>query len=272
MPNIVTLNANNGNDVASPQKVSVLTAEANTWLLIYSGIAFQRQRAEGSSGFLGIGESTSETEATVSVTLDNISGVLLQAATTASMSNIVEENTWGQWTVESTSLSLQDNGDLVLTVSTTVTGIGDAEFYAFYYYVSAKVILDAASISGTIRWKKTLASPLDSPHFVITANTQIPGPPGSLFGTTQVEATGVEGAVNSSDNTYYYVPYTITGALLGKTVTVAVAPIAASFSGAPTFGSLLTSQISGPNPISLTTTNRHATNVDFDMDFVSAPK
>jgi hypothetical protein len=126
----VNLNANDSSQVVSPQKVSVLTGEPNTWLLIYSGIALQKQRAEGSSGFLGFGESTSETTASVDVTLDNISGVLLQYATTASMSNILEENTWGQWTIESTSLSLHDNGDLVFSATTTVTGEGDAEFYS----------------------------------------------------------------------------------------------------------------------------------------------
>ena len=274
MANFVNLNANNSNDVSSSQKVSVLTAEPNVWLLIYSGIAYQRQRAEGDSGFLGIGESTSETDANVDVTLDNISGVLLQFATTASMSNIIEENTWGQWIVNSTSLALHDNGDLVLSVSTSVTGIGEAEFYAFYYYVSAKVILDAASISGTIRWHKTLVKPSGAPHFLITAYTEFPGPPGSLFPIQHVEATGMESGLDSSDATYYSVPYTITGALLGKTIQVGVSPIPGSFSGlsSPGPGSLLVGQISGPNPIKLTTTNRHATNVDFEMDFVPGPK
>jgi hypothetical protein len=271
MANTVNLNANNSNDVSSVQKVSVLTAEPSVWLLIYSGIAYQRQRAEGDSGFLGIGESSSETKANVSVTLDNISGVLLQAATTASMSNILEEDTWGQWIIESTSLSLHDNGDLVLSVNTSVTGIDDAEFYAFYYYVSAKVILDTASISGMIQWKKTLAAPLGTAHFKITAYTEIPGPPGSLLPLRHVEAAGIENPVDSSDSTFHRVPYTITGALLGKTLRVDVVPIPSSFSGAPTSGPLLVAQISGPNPINLNTTNRHATNVNFDMDVVLGP-
>lgn len=269
----VNLDASNSSQVGSAQKFSILTGEPNTWLFVYAGIAQQNQYADGTSYWI-FGDSTAETDASVNVKLDNLSGVLLGFATTAGINLIYEENTWADWGIWSSSLSLQDNGDLVLTASTYVVGGGGggAGFSGVSYYVSAKILLDAATISGTIRWKKTLASPLDSPHFVITANTQIPGPPGSLFGTTQVEATGVESAVDASDNTYYYVPYTITGGLLGKTVTVNVAPITASFSGAPTFGSLLTSQISGPNPISLTTVNRHATNVDFEMDFVSAPK
>ena len=274
MPNVVNLNANNSNDVSSSQKVSVLTAEPNVWLLIYSGIAYQRQSAEGDTGFLGIGKKSSATKANVHVTLDNISGVLLQFATTASMSNILEEDTWGQWIVESTSLALRGNGDLVLSVDTSVTGIGDAEFWAFYYYVSAKVILDVASISGTIRWKKTLVKPSGAPHFLITAYTEVPGPPGSLFPTIKkVETTGVESGLDSSDATYYRVPYTITGALLGKTIRVDISPITGSFSGlsSPGPGSLGVGQISGPNPIKLTTANRHATNVDFEMDFVPGP-
>ena len=94
MANTINLNVNDSSQVQFPQKVSVLTAETNIWLLIYSDIAVQRQRAEGISGFLGIGKSTSETDAVVQVTIDRISGVLLQAATSASMANILEEETW----------------------------------------------------------------------------------------------------------------------------------------------------------------------------------
>ena len=272
MANTLSLNANDSTQVGSAQKVSILTGEPDTWLLIYSGVAEQNQYADGTSYWI-FGQTTAETDAIVNVTLDNISGVLLEFATTASLSGIFEEGTWADWYVNSTSLSLQDNGDLVLTASTQVIGGSpEAGFNSFSYYVSAKVILDAASISGTVRWKKALAAPLASPHFVITANTEVPPPPGSLLGTTIVEANGLEGNLDSTDNRYNYVPYTITGALLGKTVTVFVAPISASFSGAPAFGSLVTQQISGPNPISLTTANRHATNVDFEMDFEEAPQ
>ena len=151
MANTINLNVSDSSQVQFPQKVAVLTAESNIWLLIYSGVAVQRLRAQGSTGFLGFGKSTSETDAVVHVTIDRISGVLLQAATSASMANILEEETWGQWIISSTGLSIRDNGDLVLTVNTSVTGIDDVEFWSFYYNVSAKVVLDKASISGTIR-------------------------------------------------------------------------------------------------------------------------
>jgi hypothetical protein len=148
--------------------------------------------------------------------------------------------------------------------------LGDLGTYS--YYVSAKILLEAASISGTIRWNKTLATPLSAPHFVITAYTQLPPPPGELAGATIVEATGVEGALDASDPTYYYIPYTITGPLLGKTVFVGVDPIPSRFSGVQSSGSLDTQQISGPSPISLTTSNLQVTNVDFEMSFLPAPQ
>jgi hypothetical protein len=271
MATVVTLDARNSNQVGSAQKVSVLTGEPNTWLLIYSGFAEQNQYADGTSYWI-FGESTAETDAIVNVTLDNLSGVLLEYATTGSLSGIFEEGTWGDWYVNSTSLSLQDNGDLILTANTTVIGGSpEAGFNSFAYYVSAKVVLDAASISGTIRWKKTLASPRNTTHFAVTANMQLPTPPGTLIPITEVEATGVEGAVDASDPIYYYVPYTITGALLGKTVSVAVIANPSSFSGEPQ-GTLIVNQISGPTAITLTVTNRHATNVDFEMDSVPLPK
>lgn len=261
------LNAKDGSQVQSPQVVAVLSAEPNVWLLIYSGIAVQRQRAKGSTGFLGIDSSTSTTEATVNVTLDNISGILLQYAATASMSNIVEENTWGQWTIDSTSLALRDNGDLVLTANTSVTGEGDAEFWSFYYHVDAKVVLDEASISGAIRWAKSLTAPLTVPHFAITAKSQIPQGPNE-FPIPRVEATGLEGAVNSDDPIFYHVPYRITGPLLGKEVTVSVDAIQASFTGV---GQLAAGQISGAHQITLIATNRHATEINFELSRVRGP-
>jgi hypothetical protein len=272
--NILNLNANNGNQVGSAQKVSILTGEPNTWLFIYSGIAQQDQYAEGDGGFLGLFPSSTETDATVNVTLDNISGVLLEFATTAGINEIYVSGSLCDYGINSTSLSLQSNGDLILTASVYVVGTSaeGAGFSGLSYYVSAKIILDAATITGTIRWVKTLAVPLASTHFVITANTELPPAPGSLFGNTLLEATGLEGALNSADDTYYYVPYTITVALLGKTVTVVVDPIPGGFSGAPQDGNLSAQQISGPTSISLTSANRHATDVDFEMDFEPAPK
>lgn len=276
MANTISLNVNDSSQVQLPQKVSVLTAEPNVWLLIYSGIAVQRQRAEGSSGFLGIGEHTSETDAVVEVTIDRISGVLLEAATSASMANIIEEDTWGQWIISSTGLSMRDNGDLVLTANTSVTGIGDAEFWSFYYNVSAKVVMDEASISGSIRWPRNLATPLASTHFSISADTKVTiAPPGQFpFDKYTVEAVGLEGTVNAADPDFYTVPYTIRGALLGKTLIVDVSPIPAAFTPGPAFGfgQLVTSQISGPEPIQLTPVNRHVTGVDFEMQFLPAPK
>lgn len=276
MANTINLNVADSSQVQLPQKVSVLTAEPNVWLFIYSGIAVQRQRAEGSSGFLGIGKSTSETDAVVHVTIDRISGVLLQAATSASMANIVEEDTWGQWIISSTGLSIRDNGDLVLTVNTSVTGEGDAEFWSFYYNVSAKVVLDEASISGNIRWPKNLATPLGSTHFSINADSKVTiAIPGQFpFDKVTVEAVGLEGAVNSADSDFHIVPYTIKGALLGKTLSVLVSPIAAAFTPGPAFGfgELVAGQVNGPDPIQLTPANRHITGVDFEMRFVAAPK
>lgn len=276
MTNTIKLNVNDSAQVQLPQKVSVLTAEPNVWLLIYSGIAVQRQRAEGSSGFLGIGAHTSETDAVVEVTIDRISGVLLQAATSASMANILEEETWGQWIISSTGLSIRDNGDLVLTVNTSVTGEGDAEFWSFYYNVSAKLVLDEASISGNIRWSKNLATPHASTHFSISADTKVTvAIPGQFpFDKVTVEAVGLEGSVNAADPNFYIVPYTIKGALLGKSLTVAVSPIPAAFTPGPAFGfgELVVTQTGGASPIQLTPANRHISGVDFEMQFLPAPK
>jgi hypothetical protein len=263
------LNVNNPDQVGSVQKLSVLTGEPNTWLFIYSGLAKIELNDQG-GGIFGGDESANPT---VWIILDNISGVLLGSAATSSLANISGSNI-GQLDIQSVSLDLRDNGDLVL--ATTLYAYTDStdwnDLGTYSYYVSAKILLDEASISGTIRWNKTLATALAPPNFVITADTQIPGSGPLSFGTDEVEATGLEGTLDSSDNTYYYVPYTITGSLLGKSVFVVVSPIPNAFSGAPTFGSLVARQISGPNMISLTNTNRHATDVNFEMDFEPAPR
>lgn len=251
--------------------VSILTGEPNTWLLIYSGIVDQKLDAQGNTGFLGIGQSTSETDATVNVTLDNISGVLLQYATQVSPSNFLEENTWGQWIIWGSSLSLRDNGDLVLTASTSVTGIGDAEFYSFSYYVSVKVVVDLATISGTITWPRSLATPRSGSLFNVTANSLIASS-GSSFGQFQVVANGVLGELDTSDETEFQQPYTISGPLLGKTLFVFAAPNQNNFTVVPASDFLVTTQISGPNPIRLTSSNRHAANVNFEMTGQAPPQ
>jgi hypothetical protein len=262
------LSINNPNQVVSVQKVSVLTGEPNTWLFIYSGLATIEQ--DDQAGFFSGGEDSNPT---INIAVDNIAGELLGYATTASLANITGSGGVEQYDIQSVSLALQDNGDLVFTATLYVytSGGNFATLGTYSYYVSAKILLETPTISGTIRWKKTLATPLASPHFVITANVEVPGGPGQ-FPTSQVVATGSEGAVNAADATYYYVPYSITGVSLGQTVTVNVAPNAGSFSGAPGNGFLTTEQISGPNPITLTNSHLDVANVDFEMDFEGAPQ
>jgi len=252
------LNVNNPDQVGSVQKLSVLTGEPDTWLFVYSGLAEIGLENDG-----GVFDDESSNP-TVYIILDNISGVLLGSAATSSLANIIGDNV-GQMSIQSVSLELRDNGDLVLitTLYSYSSAMDSNDLGAYSYYVSAKILLDAASISGTIRWKKTLTTPLNPPNFVITADSQVPGSD-QLIGTNEVEATGLEGTLDSSDDIYYYVPYTITGSLLGKSVFVVVNPIPDTFSGTSTSGTLVATRISGPNIINLTTTNRHAT-VDFEM-------
>jgi hypothetical protein len=254
------------NYIASMQKFSVLTGEPNVWLFIYAGLANIDQ--SDTAGIFSGGEASNPT---VNIVLDNISGELLGSAATASLANVIGGD---QSSIQSVSLSLQDNGDLVLTTVLYVfAGGGDSEILGAYsYYASAKILLVPATIGGTIRWKKTLATPLAPPHFAITADTEVPPPPGQLLGTSIVEANGLEGGLESSDPIYYYVPYTITGGLLGKTVTVEAAPILSAFSGVQGDGYLTITQISGPTSITLTTSNLTVTNVDFEMDWQSNPK
>ena len=82
----------------------------------------------------------------------------------------------------------------------------------------------------------------------------------------------MEGPINSTDPTYYYVPYTITGALLGKTVSVSVAPTQAKFMGVPSSGFLVANQISGPSQMTITNSNLHVTNVDFEIVLEHEPQ
>jgi hypothetical protein len=262
------LNVNDPNQVGSVQKLSVLTGEPDTWLFIYSGLANIEQVNQDGNPFSG-GQSVNPT---ISIILDNISGVLLGSAATSSLAGISGGNL-GEMAIQSVSLDLRDNGDLVLTTTlySFTSGANWNDLDTYSYYVSAKILLDEASISGNIRWEKTLANALTPPNFVITADSQIPGSGPLSFPTDEVEATGLEGTLDSSDNTYYYVPYKITGSLLGKSVFVAVSPIPDAFSGAPGFGQLVATQISGPNMINLTNTNRHATGVNFELEFEPDP-
>jgi hypothetical protein len=250
-------------NIGSKQKLSVLTGDPNTWLFIYSGFANVEQK-DWAALWSG-GHSSSPT---VNIKLDNLAGVLLEYACTGSLANITGGDV-GQWAVTADSLTLEENGDLVLSTSLYVYADDSnwEELVAYSYYVSAKILLETAMISGTVRWRKTLAQPASPPLFAVTANSEIPPSSPGSFGTVQVEATGVAGSLDSSDPTYYYVPYTITGALLGKTVFVSVAPIPAKFTGVPATGSLTAQQISGPTQITITNSNLHVSNVDFELTF-----
>ena len=270
MTNLVAnLDAAVSDEVGSAQKLSVLTGEADIWLFVYSGFAKISLWAAAD-----VFSGGADAEATIRIKLDNISGILLQFATTASLADIyLGDSPSETLSVNSASLALEENGDLILTNQlTAIVTDGHEELSSYAYYVSAKILLKSATISGTIRWKKTLAKPHPAPHFLITANTPVSPPPGQLGPSTAVEATGSEGTLDASDNTYFYVPYTITGALLGKNISVLVDPIGAGFYDAPSNGSLYTKQISGPTSIHLTTSHFTATNVDFEMLFDAAPK
>ena len=73
--------------------------------------------------------------------------------------------------------------------------------------------------------------------------------------------------MDSSDPNYYYVPYAITGALLGKTVFVYVAPIPAKFIGPRSGDVPIVNQISGPAHMTISNSNLHVSNVDFEIIF-----
>lgn len=244
--------------IGTMQKLSVLTGQPNTWLFAYSGNANINQVD-------WTGWDSEKTSAyTVKIKLDNITGVLLEWAGASSLAQIFGG---GGPSIGAAGLALEDNGDLVYSTDLYVYAegpFGQEELDIYSYYVTAKILLDAASISGTVRWRKTLAQPGPAPLFAVTANSEVPASPGS-FGTSQVEATGAEGPLDSSDPAYYYAPYTITGALIGKTVFVSVTPIPAKFIGAPAGGSLVAQQISGPTQITITNSNLHVTNVDFEI-------
>jgi hypothetical protein len=255
--------------IASKQNLSVLTGEPNTWLFIYSGLAGIEQTDQ--AGFFSGGEGSNPT---INIKLDNLAGELLEYASTSSLADIQGSDGVSDWATLSDSLTLQDNGDLVLSTSLYVftSGGNFAELGHYSYYVSAKILLETASISGTVRWSKTLVQPAAPPFFTASAVMQLPPPPGSLLGSSQVEATGTGTDLDSSDPTYFQVPYTITGALLGKTVTVQIDPIPAGFTGVSASGQLLAQQISGPNPITIGNSNLHVNNVDFELIFEPAPQ
>jgi hypothetical protein len=260
MANLVQLNATDSNQVGSAGKVSILTAEANTWLFIFTGIAKQEQFSEDHGFLNGI---SGETDARVEVYLTNISGVLLESATVTGLNDIYTDDDLSDWSILNSWLEHRDNGDLVLIVNTIV--VGDSGFSAFSYQVNAKIVIDEATISGTVRCQKSIATPLSPPYFAITANSQ--KVVGGLMGIQYiVEATGVEDVLNSTDKEYYYIPYVIKGALLGKSLTVLITIDSNSFTIKIVGNYFLgIEQINGPNVISLTSFNRHQTNVDFEI-------
>lgn len=279
-PRDIPLDARDGNQVWNPNKVSVLTGEPDTWLLIYTGIGIQGLNTHGESVYelgIDIGDFLGVDEGNVRIRLDNIGGTLLQSAASVSMADIYEQDQNAHWLVRYANVKLEDNGDLVLYVNTQTSGLDTAQFYSFFYHVSVKVVLDTATIAGTIRWTRDLAEPVGTPLFAITAYTQtFTSGTGGGFGSVQqhVEAGGVEGTVRRSDDGGFEVPYTISGPLVGKTVWVAVQPDKAQFgppSGSQTVPNLAANEVGGYRSIDITNSNLHVTGVDFTLDEATGP-
>lgn len=279
-PRDIPLDARDGSQVWNPNKVSVLTGEPETWLLIYTGIAIQGLNTHGESVYelgVDIGDFLGVDEGNVRIRLDNIGGTLLQSAASVSMADIYEEDKNAHWLVRYANVKLEDNGDLVLYVNTQTSGLDTAQFFSFFYHISVKVVLDTATIAGTISWTRDLAEPADAPLFAITAYTQTFAPgTGGGFGSVQqhVEAGGVEEAVRRSADGGFEVPYTISGPMVGKTVWVAVQPDKSHFgppSGSHTVPNLVAEEVGGYRSIDITNSNLHVTGIDFTLAEATAP-
>ena len=248
-----TLDARNPNDVVWAQVVSVLTAEPDTWLYIFTGSPFIEIYTNDDDYWV-FGYSTDWQETTVNVRLANLAGRVLQGAVTAAPSYFWEDSdhVW-QFAIEGAQVFQEANGDVVLRVDTYSSG--NSGFIAFSYQANVKIVLLETSISGTISWQQAdvVSPPPPGPYFTIIARGEDSG----------YEFGGIEQPLVLQGSTYR-IAYSIRGLPMGEDLRVDVPSIRGLKPVRPA-SHPYARQVSGPPLVLLTPNSPVQTNIDFEI-------
>ena len=256
---MVTLHANNSNEVTSASSLEVLLSDPAVRLMIFSGIAMPELRVNDD-------DRTYPDEVIVKLGV-NVS-MLVKAVSHIGLASISNDETAFTFATNSGTVEVEGGtGELQLRVKTALRG-EKTYLHRFGYQVVAHVRKVSARIAGTIKVPRrildlTTRQPVEvAGQFVINSNTVelVPGAPGSFqFERVTPVAWGETGELRSTESECF-VDYTIDGCPFNVPLRVLVEPAPGSrFQGQ----SAVCGQVAGPRPVFLTNTVPEVDGVDF---------
>ena len=256
---MINLDANNPDQIVNPCSIAVdLTGEPGQKTLILSGIARPEWEVTDDGHLYN---------QTVDINLRQTALAVMDSAVSVGLASIGNHNTTFQFSCDSSDLTFVDNSqELHLIVNLGLRGDWSI-LNRFGYQVVAIVTTQVTGISGSIRWSRSMFDPSSLPPgelaglFSITANQVTTAPGGGPFGGQPiytVRATGVTTGLTKDKNDYI-VGYSIPGGPYNQPLVVKVDASTAFTSHYPP----MVSQVAGPNPVVLTTSQPGVTGVDF---------
>jgi hypothetical protein len=262
---MITLDANDSNQVASANVVRATLTDADEEMVICSAIAIPEWNTF---------EDDYIASETAIINLRETVLAIKQATVSVGLASIGNGNTNFEFALNDTSLSVDPiTQEMKLSVDMALMGNPSA-LDRFSYQVVARVTKQVTGIDGTINWTSALfdASGLSPTQvaqlFQVSAGTSAYVPPasGKGFGSTVYtpRAFGTTGALQNN-NGNFVLPYTIPGAPYGVNLSVTVGINAGFASGRQN----IAEQISGPNPVVLTTGSPGIKGVDFSIGYLN---
>jgi hypothetical protein len=262
---MISLDANDPNQVASASSITADLGTANRKMLICSGIAIP-----GFNTF----EDDYIAKDTAVVNLRQTVLAVEQATLSVGLASIGNGNTNFEFAIDQVTLQVDPTSqDLLLSVDMALMGNPSA-LDRFGYQVVAIITTQTTGISGTISWDKSLFdasadSEVDVAQlFQVYAGTPVPfSGPGVGSATYTNRAYGYTEALQQNANGFV-LPYTIPGALYGVNLVVQVEPNPGFHATAQN----MVRQISGPTQFVLTVSQPGVSDVDFFISPVSVPR
>ena len=266
------LDVNDPNQVSSPEVLDVLLGLPQNHLLIFTGIAIPE---------FAPGKGLSQEQVTVKLgkTVRNPQIPFQYSATVglASIGNADSDYTFA--TDDVTVVADPQSGELQLLCDIAVQG--DSILHRFSYQASVIVQTSEPAISGSIFWRKSVASALPqfaNDLFTVEAAILIPPPPGQFGGTFQKVADGSVIYPPAPANSGFlpdglFVQYVIENPPLNTDLYIICNPVDGAFqpagSSAGTFSCVL---ISGSSPVNLKPPNLQMSGVDFLLELIPPPR